>query len=123
MTAVCAATGGSAGVGRLEDRMYAVIESGGKQYRVAEGDTVRVERLAATPGESVTLEEVLLLADGQMVDVGAPHVRGATVTATVVGHGRGKKVIVVKYRAKTHYRRKLGHRQGFTTLKIEKIAR
>ncbi len=103
--------------------MYAVIESGGKQYRVAEGDTVRVERLAASPGESVTLDEVLLVADGQTVDVGAPHVSGATVTATVVGHGRGKKVIVFKYRAKSHYRRKLGHRQGYTTLKIEKIGR
>ncbi len=103
--------------------MYAVIESGGKQYRVAEGDTVRVERLATAPGESVTLDGVLMVADGETVEVGAPRVRGATVTATVVGHGRGKKIIVFKYRSKTHYRRKLGHRQGFTTLKIEKIAR
>jgi len=103
--------------------MYAVIESGGKQYRIAEGDTVRVERLPAAPGDSVTLDGVLLLADNDTVDVGAPHVRGATVTATVVGHGRGRKVIVLKYRAKSHYRRKSGHRQDFTTLKIEKIAR
>ncbi len=101
--------------------MYAVIETGGKQYRVEEGDTVRIERLDAALGQSLTLERVLLVADGQTVQVGAPVVSGARVTATVLGHGRGRKVVVLKYRAKTHYRRKLGHRQGFTTLKIEKI--
>ncbi len=103
--------------------MYAVIESGGKQYRVEEGDTVRVERLTAAPGASVMLDRVLVVADGPTVEVGAPRVSGATVMATVVGHGRGKKIIVFKYRSKAHYRRKQGHRQGFTTLKIEKIAR
>ncbi len=101
--------------------MYAVIESGGKQYRVEEGATVRVERLAADPGTSVTLDGVLMVVDGSAITTGTPTVKGATVTATVLRHGRGKKVIVFKYRSKSHYRRKQGHRQGFTTLKIEKI--
>ncbi len=101
--------------------MYAVIASGGKQYRVEEGATVRVERLAADPGTSVTLDGVLMVVDGSTITAGTPTVKGATVTATVLRHGRGKKVIVFKYRSKSHYRRKQGHRQGFTTLKIEKI--
>jgi len=103
--------------------MYAVIASGGKQYRVEEGATVRVERLAADPGTSVTLDGVLMVVDGSTITAGTPTVKGATVTATVLRHGRGKKVIVFKYRSKSHYRRKQGHRQGFTTLKIEKIGR
>jgi large subunit ribosomal protein L21 len=103
--------------------MYAVIASGGKQYRVEEGGTVRVERLAADPGTSVTLDGVLMMVDGSTITAGTPTVKGATVTATVLGHGRGKKVTVFKYRSKAHYRRKQGHRQGFTTLKIEKIGR
>ncbi len=102
--------------------MYAVIETGGKQYRVEEGETVQVERLHAAPGEAVTLDRVLLVADGETVKLGAPQLNGVKVTATVLKHGRARKVVVFKYRAKSHYRRKLGHRQGFTTLKIEKIA-
>ncbi len=102
--------------------MYAVIESGGKQYRVEEGATLKVESLPAEPGASVTLDRVLLVSDGSTVAVGAPLVAGASVRATVVGHGRGKKVIVFKYKPKAHYRRKQGHRQNFTQLHIDKIS-
>lgn len=102
--------------------MYAVIESGGKQYRVEEGATLKVESLRAEPGASVTLDRVLLVSDGSQVTVGVPHVAGASVHATVLGHGRGKKVIVFKYKPKAHYRRKQGHRQNFTQLRIDKIS-
>jgi len=101
--------------------MYAVVETGGKQYRVEEGRTLKVERLQAEPGASVTLDKVLLVADGSTAKVGSPVVEGARVTATVVGHGKAKKIIVMKYKSKVHYRRKRGHRQHFTTLRIEKI--
>lgn len=102
--------------------MYAVIESGGKQYRVEEGATLQVERLPVEPGAAVTLDHVLLVSDGQTVRVGAPLVPGASVQTRVLGHGRGKKVIVFKYKPKAHYRRKQGHRQNFTALRIEKIS-
>lgn len=101
--------------------MYAVVQTGGKQYRVEEGATLRVERLQAEPGASVTLDQVVLLGDGDSLKAGAPTVKGASVTATVVAHGRGRKVTVMKYKPKSHYRRKTGHRQAFTTLKIDKI--
>ena len=101
--------------------MYAVIESGGKQYRVEEGATLKVERLQAEPGKGVTLDRVLLVADGQKTHIGAPVVKGARVMATVVGHGRNRKVTVMKYKSKVHYRRKRGHRQHYTTLRIDKI--
>ncbi len=101
--------------------MYAVIETGGKQYKVEEGGTVKVERLRAEPGASVTLDKVLLVADGTATKVGTPMVEGAKVMATVVAHGKAKKVLVVKYKSKVHYRRKTGHRQQFTTLRIDKI--
>lgn len=103
--------------------MYVVIAHGGKQYRLEEGATVRVERLAADPGTSVTLDGVVMVVDGSTITTGTPTVKGASVTATVVGHGRGKKIIVFKYKSKAHYRRKQGHRQGFTTLKIDKIGK
>ena len=101
--------------------MYAVIETGGKQYRIEKGSTIQVELLDAESGKELTLDRVLLVADGEKINVGAPLVKGATVQAKVVGHGRGKKLIVMKYRAKSHYRRKTGHRQAYTTLKIEDI--
>lgn len=101
--------------------MYAVIETGGKQYRVEEGRTLRVERLDAEPGKAVTLDRVLLVADGTQTHVGTPVVAGAKVTATVVAHARDRKVTVMKYKSKVHYRRKRGHRQHFTTLRIDKI--
>jgi large subunit ribosomal protein L21 len=101
--------------------VYAVIETGGKQYRVEQGTTLQVERLAVEPGTSLTLDQVVMLGDGDSLQVGAPTVKGASVTATVVAHGRGRKIIVMKYKPKAHYRRKTGHRQAFTTLKIDKI--
>lgn len=101
--------------------MYAVIETGGKQYKVEKGGTIQVELLDAEPGKDLTLDRVVLFADGKTVKVGSPVVKGAKVQAKVVGHSRGKKVIVMKYRAKSRYRRKTGHRQHYTTLRIEDI--
>ncbi len=101
--------------------MYAVIETGGKQLTVREGDLVRVEKLDAAPGETVTLDRVLLLGD-EATTVGAPTVEGARVEARVVRQARARKVVVMKYKAKAHSRRKTGHRQAFTELRIERIA-
>lgn len=102
--------------------MHAVIQTGGKQYRVAAGDKLRVELLeAAAAGGKVTFEEVLLLSDGQTIKVGQPFVKGAKVTAEVVGNGRGDKVTIIKMRRRKNYRRKAGHRQHFTELKITDI--
>ncbi len=101
--------------------MYAVIETGGKQLTVREGDVVRVEKLDGAPGETVTFDRVLLVGNGQTT-VGGPTVQGATVQARVVRQARAPKVIVMKYKAKAHYRRKTGHRQAFTELRIERIA-
>ena len=100
--------------------MYAVIETGGKQVRVKEGDTVRVERLAAAPGDEVTLNRILLIGNGK-TEIGAPVVAGAMVRARVLRQGRGRKIRVMKYKPKAHYRRRQGHRQAFTELRIEKI--
>src|SRR5437762_7601520 len=101
--------------------MYAVIATGGKQYRVQQGETLRVEKLELETGKTVEFTDVLLVADGENVKVGAPHVAGAKVTAEVVGAGRGEKLIVYKYRRRKGYRRKNGHRQPFTALKITAI--
>jgi large subunit ribosomal protein L21 len=100
--------------------VYAVIESGGKQVTVREGDVVRLERLDAVPGDVVTLDRVLLVGDGD-ARIGAPIVDGASVQARVVRQGRAKKITVMKFRAKSHSRRKTGHRQAFTEVRIEKI--
>lgn len=100
---------------------YAIVRSGGKQYRVQEGDTIDVERLSTPEGECVELSEVVLLAEDGQVTVGTPTVPGVKVVAEVVSHGRGPKVIVFKYKAKTRYRRKTGHRQAFTRLAIQRI--
>ncbi len=99
--------------------MYAVIESGGKQYRVAEGDVIQVEKLSVEEGKKIELERVLMVSDGKTVKVGAPVVKGAQVSATVQGHGRGKKIIVYKH--KKNYHKKQGHRQDYTSLRIDKI--
>lgn len=99
--------------------MYVIIETGGKQYRVAEGDVIEVEKLPVEAGKEVTLDRVLMVADGQEVKVGAPVIEGAQVTATVQGHGRGKKIIVYKH--KKNYHKKQGHRQDFTRIHIDKI--
>lgn len=99
--------------------MYAIIETGSKQYRVAEGDVIQVEKLHVEEGKEITLDRVLMVSDGQEVKVGAPVIDGAKVTATVQGHGRGKKIIVYKH--KKNYHKKQGHRQDFTRLHIDKI--
>lgn len=101
--------------------MYAVIETGGKQYIVAEGDAIYVEKLAAPVGEQVVLDRVLLVNKDGNVVVGTPVVANAKVTAKVEEHGKGEKIIVFKYKPKKNYRRKTGHRQPFTKLLIEKI--
>ncbi len=99
--------------------MVAIIESGGKQYRVQEGDVIRLEALAAEPGETITLP-VMMLA-GDEVKIGTPLVDGASVQAEVIGHGRGKKLHIYKFKAKTNYRRKTGHRQPYTEVRIQSI--
>ena len=103
--------------------MYAIVNTGGKQYRVEPGDTVRVEYLPGDQGDLIELEDVRLYSsdDGEVI-VGAPKVEGAKVTAEVVQQGRGKKIIVFKYKAKTRYRRKNGHRQNFTELRVTDIS-
>ncbi len=99
--------------------MYAIIATGGKQYKVEEGDVLNVEKLNVAAGETVTFDKVVAVNDNGL-KVGA-DVAGATVTATVVGEGKGKKVIVYKYKRKTGYHKKNGHRQAYTQVKIEKI--
>ena len=101
--------------------MYAIIRSGGKQYRVTAGEQVRVEALAADVGSTVSLEEVLLVGTGDGVKVGAPLVSGAKVKATVVSHGRGEKVKIFKLRRRKHYQKTQGHRQSYTELRIDDI--
>jgi large subunit ribosomal protein L21 len=103
------------------NEIYAVVRTGGKQYRVQPGETVDVELLPGDPGSEVRLEEVLLVADGDEVTVGSPTVAGAAVTAEIVDDGRDRKVIVFKYKAKTRNRTKRGHRQPFTRLAIKDI--
>jgi large subunit ribosomal protein L21 len=101
--------------------MYAVIKTGGKQYRVSEGDRLRVEKLPGEPGAQITFDEVLMIG-GEKVAVGTPVVKGAKVRAEIVTQGRDKKVIVFKFRRRKNYRRKRGHRQPFTELKITGIS-
>ena len=101
--------------------MYAVIKSGGKQYRVESGAQVRVESLAADVGAAVAFEEVLLVGNGDQVKVGAPLVSGAKVKATVVSHGRGDKVKIFKMRRRKHFQKHQGHRQNYTEVRIDEI--
>ena len=100
--------------------MYAIIATGGKQYKVAEGDIIKVEKLGVDSGEAVTFDQVLVVNNGELA-VGSPTVAGATVTGTVVKEGKAKKVIVYKYKRKSGYHKKNGHRQSYTQVKIEKI--
>lgn len=100
--------------------MYAVIETGGKQYRVQEGDVITVEKLKAEAGDKVTFDKVLLMSDGKEVKVGTPYM-DAAVTGSVVENGRGQKVIIFKYKAKKDYRKKQGHRQPYTMVKIASL--
>ena len=101
--------------------MYAVIKTGGKQYRVEEGDTLKIEKLEVGTGESVDFDEVLLVADGDKTTVGQPLVSGAKVTAEVVEQGRHDKVRIIKFRRRKHHRKQQGHRQWFTAVKITGI--
>ena len=102
--------------------MYAVIETGGKQYRVAENDVINVEKLDAEAGQSVTINEVLVIENDDKTVVGAPYVAGASVTADVVENGKAKKVVIYKYKAKKDSKKKQGHRQPYTQLRIKTIA-
>lgn len=101
--------------------MYAIIETGGKQYRVQEGDVVFIEKIEAEAGAEYAFDKVLAVSKEGNLNLGAPYVDGASVNAKVIGHGKGKKVIVFKFKAKKGYRRKQGHRQPYTKVQIEKI--
>lgn len=102
--------------------MYAVVQTGGKQYRVSEGDTIKVEKLIADEGASVELDKVLMVTNGDDVKIGAPYVDGGKVTATVKSHGRGKKVTIIKFRRRKHHMKRQGHRQWFTELQVTGIS-
>lgn len=102
--------------------MYAVIQSGGKQYRVAEGETLKLELIDAEPGSTIEFDKVLMVANGDNVTVGAPLVAGGKVSAEIVTHGRHDKVTIIKFRRRKHYRKQAGHRQWFTQVKITGIS-
>jgi len=102
--------------------MYAVMKTGGKQYRVVAGERLKVESLPVEVGQQVTISEVLALGDGARVRVGAPFLEGAAVTATVLGHGRHAKISIFKLKRRKHYMKRGGHRQDFTELRIDAIA-
>jgi large subunit ribosomal protein L21 len=102
--------------------MFAIIETGGKQYKVNEGDVIFVEKLEVAEGDKITFDRVLVVSDADGIKVGAPVVEGATVTANVVKNGKGKKVVVMTYKPKKNEKRKMGHRQPYTKVQIEKIA-
>ena len=101
--------------------MYAVIKTGGKQYRVSPGEKLKVEQIPADVGAEVVLDQVLMVGEGESVRLGQPTLAGAAVKATVVGHGRGDKVQIFKMRRRKHYRKQQGHRQNYTELKIQSI--
>lgn len=101
--------------------MYAIIESCGKQYKVAQGDVVFFEKLDTEEGKKVTFDKVILVSDGEKIEIGNPYVKGFKVEGKVVAHGKGKKIIVFKYKAKKNYRRKQGHRQPYTKVEITSI--
>ena len=101
--------------------MYAVVKTGGKQYRVQSGESVRVESLSAEVGAAVSFDEVLMVGEGESVRVGTPFLAGAKVNATVVAHGRGEKVRIFKMRRRKHFQNSQGHRQGYTEVRIDDI--
>ncbi|MFT6914144.1 MAG: large subunit ribosomal protein L21 [Motiliproteus sp.] len=102
--------------------MYAVIVCGGKQYRVSEGYTLKVEKLAVEEGASLDLDQVLLVVNGDDVKIGTPLVAGAKVSAEILAHGRGKKIRIIKFKRRKHHMKKMGHRQWFTEIKITGIS-
>ncbi|MEE4361512.1 MAG: 50S ribosomal protein L21 [Pseudomonadales bacterium] len=103
--------------------MFAVIESGGKQHRVQEGEVLRLEKLEGAAGDAITFEKVLMVGEGDDVVIGAPFVEGGKVTAEVMGHGRADKVTVIKFKRRQNYHRKRGHRQHFTEVRVTGISR
>ena len=103
--------------------MYAVIKTGGKQYRVVPGEKLKIEQIPADIGSEIVLDEVLMIADDEAVTVGSPLVAGATVKATVMSQGRAKKVIIFKMRRRKHYQKHQGHRQNYTELQIESFGK
>ena len=101
--------------------MYAVIKTGGKQYRVAPGEKIRIEQIPADVGSQIVLDQVLMVAEGESVKVGSPLVSGAKVAATVVSHGRGDKIRIFKMRRRKHYQKTQGHRQNYTEIRVDAI--
>ncbi len=101
--------------------MYAVIKTGGKQYKVAKGDKLKVEKIDSETGNNIDITDVLMLVDGDNVKVGKPFVAGAKVSATVESHGRGRKLKIVKFKRRKHYRKQMGHRQAYTEIAITEI--
>ncbi len=101
--------------------MYAVIATGGKQYRVTEGETLKVEKIAADEGAEIELDQVLMVADGDNIQVGTPVLDKGKVLARIKSHGRGKKVEIVKFRRRKHHRKQMGHRQSYTEIEITSI--
>jgi len=102
--------------------VFAVIATGGKQYKVTEGDVLFIEKLNVEDGEKVTFDKVMALSDGEKITVGAPYVEGATVTANVIKSGKAKKILVMTYKSKKNEKKKQGHRQPYTKVQIEKIS-
>ena len=101
--------------------MYAVIKSGGKQYKVAAGEKLKIEQIPSQIGEKISLDQVLMVSQGDKVSIGSPLVNGAVVSATVLGHGRADKVKIFKMRRRKHYQKRQGHRQNFTEVVIDEI--
>jgi large subunit ribosomal protein L21 len=101
--------------------MYAVVQTGGKQYRLSVGDNLRVEKLAGEPGAHIDLAQVLMISDGDQVSIGSPALAGASVKAEIIGHGRDKKIRVFKMKRRKKYRRTQGHRQAYTQLRVTEI--
>ncbi len=101
--------------------MYAVISTGGKQYRIAQGDVIRVEKLDGDEGSSVDFDRVLMIGNGDEVTVGTPYIEGSVVSGTIKNHGRGEKILVVKFRRRKNYRKQMGHRQAYTDVEITDI--
>jgi large subunit ribosomal protein L21 len=102
--------------------MYAVIKTGGKQYRVSQGDTLRLETLDGSAGDSIEFDQVLMVGEGADVKIGTPLVDGSKVTATIKAHGRGKKVEIIKFRRRKHHMKRMGHRQNYTEVEITGIS-
>ena len=102
--------------------MYAVFKTGGKQYRAATGDILKIEKLDAEKGATVELDQVLMVGEGEKVKIGSPYLKGGKVTATVVEHGRGDKIQIIKFKRRKHHMKRMGHRQDYTRIEITGIA-